>query len=182
VITGFGLESIGVFTERGSIVTDEFMKTNIPGVFAAGDVNGRHMLAHTAYREAETAVNTMLGIPDRMDYNAVPSVIYTNPEAAGIGETLDTALAKGFPARETKLPMQYSGRFTAENERGEGLCKLVWNGEKLIGAHLLGNPASEVIASFAAVLYREMSAAQIKKLIFPHPSVAEIIHEAVYNA
>jgi dihydrolipoamide dehydrogenase len=182
VTEGFGLESLGVFIENGAVVTDEYMKTNIPGVYAAGDVNGKWMLAHAAYREAGVAVSNILGKKDRMDYGAIPSVIYTDPEAAGIGETLESALAKGYKARETKLPMQYSGRFTAENEWGGGICKLVWNGDRLIGAHLLGNPASEVVAALSAVLYREMSAEQIKKIVFPHPSVAEIIHEAVYHA
>jgi dihydrolipoamide dehydrogenase len=183
-----GLEDIGLYMENGAVVTDEQMKTNIPGVYAAGDVTGKWMLAHVAYREAEAAVNNILGKPDRMDYSAIPSVIYTNPEAASIGETMETARAKGYNARETKLPMMYSGRFMAENERGEaaappgGMCKLVWNGDRLIGAHLLGNPASEVIAAFPAILYREMSLEQIKKLIFPHPSAAEIIHEAVHHA
>jgi dihydrolipoamide dehydrogenase len=175
-----GLDKIGVIVDRSAVVTDRRMKTNIPGVYAAGDVNGRSMLAHTAYREAEVAVNTVLGIGDAMDYGAVPFVIYTNPEAAGIGETLESAAEKGHDARETKLPMTYSGRFVAENERGEGSCKLVWSGKRLIGAHLLGNPASEIIGTLAAALYAEMEIGDIQKLILPHPSVGEIIKEAAY--
>ncbi|MCL1819614.1 MAG: dihydrolipoyl dehydrogenase [Oscillospiraceae bacterium] len=182
VITGMGFESIGIHIEKGAVVTDTQMKTNVPGVFAAGDVNGKSMLAHTAYREAEVAVNTILGKKDCMEYNAIPSVIYTNPEAAGIGETLETAKAKGINAAETKLPMMYSGRFMAENENGEGICKLIWNGDRLIGAHLLGNPASEIISTLSAVLYREMNIEQIKKIIFPHPTAAEIVKEAVFHA
>ncbi|MCL2003674.1 MAG: FAD-dependent oxidoreductase [Oscillospiraceae bacterium] len=204
---GNGLETIGVHTENGVIVTDEHMKTNIPNVYAAGDVNGKSMLAHTAYREAEVAVNNIVGagssrpggagnnaggtvsnaggktppLRDRMDYSAIPSVIYTNPEAAAIGETLESAQAKGFDARETRLPMMYSGRFMAENERGEGLCKLVWHDNRLIGAHLLGSPVSEVISTLSAILYNEMDIERIKKIIFPHPTVAEIIKEAVFH-
>ncbi|MCL2030622.1 MAG: NAD(P)/FAD-dependent oxidoreductase [Oscillospiraceae bacterium] len=187
-----GLEALGLYTENGAIVTDEQMKTNIPNVYAAGDVNGQSMLAHTAYREAEVAVNTIVHAAgansvrpqtDRMDYSAIPSVIYTNPEAAAIGETLETAQAKGFSsARETKLPMLYSGRFLAENERGEGLCKLVWHDNRLIGAHLLGTPASEVISTLSAILYNEMDIERIQKIIFPHPTVAEIVKEAVFHA
>ena len=90
-----GLENIGVLTERGAIVTDENMKTNVPGVYAAGDVNGKSMLAHTAYREAEVAVNDMTGKADDMDYRAIPGVIYTNPEVAGVGETEASAKKKG---------------------------------------------------------------------------------------
>ena len=179
---GLGLENIGVFIERGAVVTDEQMKTNQPCVYAAGDVNGKSMLAHTAYREAEVAVNNILGKKDRMDYAAIPSVIYTNPEAAGIGETLASALSKGIHAHETKLPMLYAGRYMAENEGEAGLCKLVWNDNRIIGAHMLGNSCSEIISTLSAVLYREMSAEQIKKIVFPHPTVSEIIKEAVFHA
>ncbi|MDR1703544.1 MAG: NAD(P)/FAD-dependent oxidoreductase [Clostridiales bacterium] len=179
---GMGIESLGIPAERGAIITDELMKTGVPGVYAAGDVNGRHMLAHTAYREAEVAVNNILGRRDIMEYNAIPSVIYTNPEAAGIGETLESARQKAISASETKLPMQYSGRFLAENEGGSGFIKLVWSGAKLIGAHMLGNPASEIVSTLSAIMYREMSLNQIKKIIFPHPTVAEIIKEAVFHA
>jgi dihydrolipoamide dehydrogenase len=181
-LAGLGLENIGLYIERGAVVTDEQCKTNIPGVFAAGDINGRSMLAHTAYREAEAAVNTMLGKKDRVDYVNIPQVIYTNPEAAGIGETLTTARAKGMDARETKLPLSYSGRFMAENDRAEGLCKLVWRGETLIGAHMLGNPASEVVSALSAILYNEMDREGIRRLVFPHPSVGEIIKEAALHA
>ncbi|MCL2084414.1 MAG: hypothetical protein FWH06_04045 [Oscillospiraceae bacterium] len=117
-----------------------------------------------------------------MEYGAIPSVIYTSPEAAGIGETAESAREKGISARETKLPMQYSGRFMAENEGEGGLCKLVWAGERLIGAHMLGSPCSEIISTLSAVMFREMGIEQIKKIIFPHPTVAEIIKEAIFHA
>ena len=185
---GNGFENINLLVENGAVVTDETMQTNIPGVYAAGDVNGKSMLAHTAYREAEVAVNTILGKKDKMEYNAIPSVIYTNPEAASIGETLERAKAKGTNAAETSLSMMYSGRFMADNERGEGLCKLVWDRDpqtaaaRLIGAHMLGNPASEIISTLSAVLFREMTIGQIKKIVFPHPTVSEIVKEAVFHA
>ena len=181
-ITGFGLENLNIETQKGAIITDEFMKTNIPGVYAAGDVNGKHMLAHTAYREAEAAVNNILGKRDIMEYNAIPSVIYTNPEAAGIGETLESAEARGIKVTETNLPMQYSGRFLAENEGQSGIIKLIWKNDILIGGHILGNPASEIISTLSALLYRQASLEQIKKIIFPHPTVAEIIKEAIFHA
>ncbi|MDR1691772.1 MAG: FAD-dependent oxidoreductase [Oscillospiraceae bacterium] len=175
---GFGLENIGLDT----VTTDERMKTAVPNVYAAGDVNGKSMLAHTANRAAEVALNNTLGKKDAMEYNAIPSVIYTNPEAACIGETLESARSKGIDASETKLPMQYSGRFMAENEGGEGIIKLVWRKDRLIGAHMLGNPCSEIIPALSPILHREMSLEQIKKLVFPHPTVAEIIKEAVFHA
>ena len=178
-----GLERIGVETRNGAAPTDAQQKTNVPGVFAAGDINGKSMLAHTAYREAEVAVNVICGRKDMMEYNAIPSVIYTNPEAAGVGETLETALAKGMDAREVKLPMMYSGRYMAENEGGTGICKLVWaGGKRLIGVHMLGNPCSEIIAAAAALISREISLEQAKKIVFPHPSVAEILHEGLFHS
>jgi len=182
VVAGIGLENLGAPLEAGALLTDEFMKTGVPNMYAAGDVNGKYMLAHTAYREAEVAVNNILGLRDIMEYKAIPSVIYTNPEAAGIGETLESAKSQGMDAVETKLPMQYSGRFLAENEGGGGLCKLVWNGRRLVGGHMLGNPSSELISTLSTLLFREMSLEQIKKIIFPHPTVAEIIKEVSFHA
>ena len=109
-----GLEDIGIETNRGAIITDEHMRTNVVNVYAAGDVNGKSMLAHTAYREAEVAVNTMLGISDEMSYVAVPGVIYTNPELASVGITEANAEAQKLNYKVVKLPMRFSGRYLAE--------------------------------------------------------------------
>ncbi|MFV0399300.1 MAG: dihydrolipoyl dehydrogenase family protein, partial [Oscillospiraceae bacterium] len=111
---GIGLEALGVYTERGAVVTDDRMRTNVSGVYAAGDVNGRSMLAHTAYREAEVAISHMAGKKDVMRYGAIPAVIYTTPEVACVGETEATAKAKGLDIVVAKLPMSYSGRYLAE--------------------------------------------------------------------
>ncbi|MBQ5972802.1 MAG: NAD(P)/FAD-dependent oxidoreductase, partial [Oscillospiraceae bacterium] len=182
VTAGIGLETIGVVTERGAVVTDEQMKTSAPGVFAAGDVNGKSMLAHTAYREAEVAVNVMLGRRDRMDYSAVPAVIYTDPEAASVGETEETAREKGLEVRVRTLPMNYSGRYMAENEGGRGICKLVLSvpGEKILGVSLVGNPAGEIIPAAAAMLGREFRAEDLRRVIFPHPTVAEVLRDSAF--
>ncbi len=183
VTAGVGLENIGVVTERGAIVTDEQMKTNVPGVFAAGDVNGKVMLAHTAYREAEVAVNVMLGKKDAMTYGEIPSVIYTNPEVAFVGETLESAQKKGVDAEEKKIPMQYSGRYLAENEGGTGVCKAVVEkgSRKLLGVHMMGNPASEIIVAAALMLNRELRLGDLEKLIFPHPTVGEVMKEFIFD-
>jgi len=181
---GLGLENINVLTDRGAVVTDEQMKTNVPGVFAAGDINGKSLLAHTAYREAEVAVNILCEKKDRMEYNAIPSVIYTNPEVAGAGETAESAAAKGIDVREVKLPMIYSGRYLAENEGCDGIAKLVLEKgtDRLIGVHMIGNPCSEIIVAAAMAIEREMPLEALKKVVFPHPTVAEIIREAVFMA
>ena len=183
VTAGIGLESIGVLTERGAIVTDEQMKTNVPGVFAAGDCNAKIMLAHTAYREAEVAVNVMLGRSDRMEYGEIPSVIYTNPEVAFVGESLESAQKKGYDAEERKIPMAYSGRYLAENEGGNGVCKAVIDkkSRKLLGVHMMGNPCSEIIVSAALMLNRELRLGDLEKLIFPHPTVGEVMREFIFD-
>lgn len=164
----------GLKTARG-IEVDCHMRTNVEGVYAAGDVTGFSMLAHTASREAEVAVNDMLGVPDEMDYNAVPGVVYTNPEVAFVGKRLEDA---GEGAKALCLPMAWSGRFVAENEDITGICKLVLDAKgKVVGAHMLGTPCSEIISAAGVAISAGMTAAQLQKVIFPHPSVAEIIKE-----
>ncbi len=180
-LQGIGLENIGVefaLNPAGrpyGIKVDDRMRTSVPGVYAAGDVTGFSMLAHTASREGEVAVNTILGIADQMHYNAVPGVVYTNPEVAGVGAL------EG--ARTVSLPMAFSGRFVAENERGEGLCKVVLDSDDcVIGVHMLGNPASELIHGAAIAIEQHMRVEQLERVIFPHPTVSEILKETVARA
>lgn len=180
---GLGLENIGVEMNRGAILTDEQCRTNVAGVFATGDCNGKMMLAHVAYRESEVAVNTMLGKKDRMRYTAVPSVIYTNPEVAFVGLTEEAAKAAGMDVACISLTMKYSGRYVAENEGGDGICKLVIDkkNNRLVGVHMIGNYSSEIIVSAVAMLETEMRIEDIKELIFPHPTVCEIIREGIFQ-
>jgi dihydrolipoamide dehydrogenase len=182
VISGFGLESIGVRTDRGAVVTDERLRTSVPKVYAAGDVNGKVMLAHTAYREAEVAVNDMLGRRDGMSYDAIPSVIYTIPEVACVGETEESAAEKGLEIRTVKLSMRYAGRYVAENDGGNGICKAVFGpGNRLMGAHMIGGSASEIILSPHMMIESKLPVENLKKIIFPHPTVGEIFREAFFN-
>lgn len=183
VTQGFGLENINVNTERGAIVTDDQMKTNINNVYAVGDVNGKIMLAHTAYREAEVAVNTILGKKDAMRYNVIPSVIYTNPEVGSVGETEESAKAKGLDVKCVSIPLTYSGRYIAENTDLDGICKLVVNKKTntLIGAHVIGSYSGEYIVAVSAMIDLEIDVENIKKLVFPHPTVCEIIREAIFQ-
>jgi dihydrolipoamide dehydrogenase len=155
----------------------------VPNVYAAGDVTGFSMLAHTASREGEVAVNHILGKPDRMRYEAIPGVVYTNPEVAGVGLTEEQARESGKEFEVIKLPMAYSGRFVAENEGGEGLCKLIVGKKhhEVLGVHLLGNPCSEIIHSACIAIETEMTVEQLKEVVFPHPTVSEIIKETVFT-
>ena len=168
--------------DRGKIVTDEYMKTNIPGVYATGDVNGKIMLAHTAYRETEVAVNNMLGKRDIMRYDAIPSVIYTNPEVGSVGLTEKAAKDAGYDIAVVKTPMAYSGRYIAEGG-GDGICKLVVDKKynRLLGVHVIGNYASEFIVAASILVETQMRIDDIKELVFPHPTVCEIIREAIFQ-
>ena len=176
-LKGYGLENLGVETARG-IVVDKHMQTSVPGVYAAGDVTAFSMLAHTASREAEVAVNHILGIEDEMSYEAIPGVVYTNPEVAGVGLTEQEIGNRDIRVR--KLPMAYSGRFVAENERGEGLCKVLLDADdRVVGVHMLGNPCSEIILSAAMAITRRLTAQELLHVVFPHPSVGEIFKETL---
>lgn len=181
VTKGFGLENLGLEkTERGNIWVDGQMRTSVPSVYACGDLTGFSLLAHTAVREAEVAVHAVLGKEDCMSYKAVPGVVYTNPEIAGVGDTEETLRKKGIPYRTIKLPMAYSGRFVAENEGVNGMCKLLLaEDDTLLGAHVLGNPASEIITLAGMAIELRLTVSEWKKIIFPHPTVGEIFREAL---
>ncbi len=183
VISGFGLENIGVLTEKGHIVVDEKGLTNVPGVFAAGDVNGIWMLAHAAYRESEVIINNLRGRRDIMRYNAIPSVIYTTPEVGSVGETEESCKEKGTEYVKSVISMNYSGRYMAENERGDGICKIIVDPvrDRMIGCHIIGSYASEIIVAAGILIESEMKIDDIKEFVFPHPTVCEIIREAIFN-
>ena len=183
VTQGFGLDKIGVELLRNGIKVDEKMRTNVPGVFAAGDVTGFSLLAHTASREGEVVVNNLTGRNDIMRYNAIPGVVYTNPEVAGVGETEESAKEKKIAYKVAKLSMAYAGRFVAENEGGNGLCKVLV-GEKhgeVIGVHMLGNPSSEIIYGACMAIEQEMTLKEMQEVVFPHPTVSEIFKETVFS-
>jgi len=183
VTGGMGLEDIGLDINRGAVVVDEQMRTNLPGVWAAGDCTGKSLLAHSAYRMGEVAVADMLGKNDRMRYNAIPSVVYSLPEAAGVGLTEADAAKAGREVVIKKLPMQYSGRYLAEYGQEPGFGKIIVDAESkvLLGVHLVGGLCSEIIWGAAAMIEAEFRVDDIKELIFPHPTVSEIIRETIWE-
>ena len=180
--SGIGCENIGLKLERGAIVTNEMGKTNVPGVWAAGDVNGKSMLAHTAYREGEVCINNILGKKDRVNYNSIPSVIYTNPEVASVGETTESAKEKGLDVDIKTVTLKYSGRYVAENEHGYGILKVLTDKKhkNIVGLHMIGSYASEIIYGAAMMVETEMRVEDIQKLVFPHPTVCEVIRESMF--
>ena len=183
LIEGFGLEKLDLVIEKGAIKTDTHGLTSRPDVYAVGDVNGKYMLAHAAYREAEVAVAHMLGKPDVMRYDAVPSVIYTSPEAASVGETVESAKTRGIDCASVTVPMTYSGRYLAENAVTDGICKVVIDKKhrNIIGVHIYGSYASEIIVSACMMIEMQMRVEDVQKFVFPHPTISEIIRETVFR-
>lgn len=183
VTKGIGLENLNIELDRGGIKVDEKMRTNVAGVFAAGDVTGFSLLAHTASREGEVVVNNLTGRNDIMRYNAIPGVVYINPEVAGVGETEESAKANNISYKVAKLPMTYAGRFSIENEGFNGLCKVLI-GEKygeVIGVHMFGTPSSEMIYGACMAIEQEMTLEEMKEVVFPHPTVSEIFKEVLFS-
>lgn len=182
--TDIGLETIGIAQHKnGGIKINEQMQTNLPNVYAAGDVTGQSMLAHTASKEAQVAINNILNIDDHIYYHTIPSVVYTNPEIASVGEDEQALNEKGIKYKTQQLPMSFSGRFVAENEGSNGICKIISSAEtnKILGVHLLGNPASEIITTATLAIEKKMTTEEWKKSVFPHPTVGEILKETLFE-
>jgi dihydrolipoamide dehydrogenase len=190
VLDGWGAKEAGLdMTPRG-LVVDERMRTNLPGVWAVGDVTGKSLLAHSAYRMADVAVADILAGggasrgADRMRYDAVPWAVYGITEAAGVGMTEQEALAKGIGILKASLPLRVSGRFCAENGfASQGAVKVLADrgSGRLLGVHVVGAYASEMIWGAAALIEQELRIADAREVIFPHPTVCEAIRDALFE-
>jgi dihydrolipoamide dehydrogenase len=183
-------QATGLEYSGKGVVVDDRMRTNLPNVWAVGDVTGRSLLAHAAYRMGEISVANILD-PEAhrrgevMRWNAIPWAIYTNPEAAGIGYTEAAAKAAGLNATSVTVPGYMSGRFVAEQGlKAPGSAKLVYDADTLrvLGIHILGAYASEMIWGASVVLETELSVTDLRQIVFPHPTVSELIREAAWAA
>jgi dihydrolipoamide dehydrogenase len=194
VVEGWGAAAAGIDAGPKGVVTDDRMRTNIPGVWAAGDVTGKSLLAHSAYRMAEVAVSGIIawldgaagtaGAPNLWRSCAVPWAVYGSPEAAGVGITEQEAAAKGIAVVKASLPMRVSGRFATENTfAGQGAVKVIADAGdgRILGIHAVGAYASEFIWGGAALIEQELRVEDVKQLIFPHPTVCELIRDAVWE-
>ncbi|MCC6931755.1 MAG: dihydrolipoyl dehydrogenase [Deltaproteobacteria bacterium] len=182
-LEGLGLDSVGIIYDKKCIQVDDSMRTNIPNIYAVGDCTGRLQLAHVASRQGEVAVNNICGEQDSMRYAAIPAVVYTSPEVASIGLTEDDAKKANIPVKVNKLPLGVSGRFVAENDKARGLVKVVVHSgtNSLLGVHIIGNLSSEIIWGVAALIEAEFRIEEIRELVFPHPTVGEVIKDALYH-
>ena len=181
VVDGLGLEEAGVDFDRRGIRTSDQGKTNVPGVWACGDVTGRRLLAHAATREGIVAVNNMFGRRDRIRYEAIPAVIYTHPEVASVGHTEEELQRAGIEYRKTESPMAMAGRFLIEHEGGSGFVKVLLGAKygNVLGVHAIGDGCGEFIASAAFMVEMEMRVDDVREMVFPHPTISEALKEAV---
>jgi dihydrolipoamide dehydrogenase len=179
-VANLGLDDLRVdYDERGGIKVDDRCATNVPGVWAAGDVTGRAQLAHAASRMAEVVVHNITGRPDLMRYDTMPSVVYTNPEVAVAGLTKDEAEERGLKVTTGKIPMTINARYVAEHPGERGLCKVVVEEgtRRLLGVHMIGGACSEMIFGAAAMLETELREEEIDEIIFPHPTTSEVMKD-----
>ncbi|VGO23027.1 dihydrolipoyl dehydrogenase [Pontiella sulfatireligans] len=183
-LSGMGLEEAGLDFDRRGIKTDDQQRTNLPNVFAIGDVTGKSQLAHSATRMGEVALNTILGKKDRFRTNAIPWAVYSMPEIAGCGMTEDQAKEAGHNVETASLPLIMSGRFLAENgKKGAGSVKVVVDADTkaLLGVHMFGGLCSEMIWGAAAMIEAELRVQDIQEIVFPHPTVGEVIRSTMFQ-
>jgi dihydrolipoamide dehydrogenase len=183
-VEGLGLEALGVEVERGTIVTDGFGRTNIPGIFAIGDVAGAPMLAHKAEHEGVICVEAIKGLdPHPLDKNMIPGCTYCSPQVASVGLTEARAKAEGFEVKVGRFPFIGNGKAIALGEP-DGLVKTIFDAKtgRLLGAHMVGAEVTELIQGFVVAMNCETTEAELINTIFPHPTLSETMHESVLDA
>lgn len=183
-VENLGLEALGVTLERGVVKTDGFGRTNVAGVYAIGDVAGGPMLAHKAEHEGVICVEGIAGLdPHPLDKSLVPGCTYCQPQVASVGLTEEKAKAAGFDIRVGRFPYLANGKAIALGEP-EGLVKTIFDKKtgRLLGAHLVGAEATELIQGFVVAMNLETTEEELMHTIFPHPTLSETMHESVLDA
>jgi dihydrolipoamide dehydrogenase len=176
---GLNLDGVGVKTEKGAIVVDEHMATNVPGIYAIGDVTGGFMLAHVASHEGEVAVEHALGKGSSIDYRAVPSCVFTIPEVAGVGLMEQEAREQGIAYKKSRFPFSASGRALAMGQT-TGLVKMICDRDsgRVLGVHIMGPHATDMIAEGALAIQSGATAEDLARTIHAHPTLPEAVREA----
>jgi dihydrolipoamide dehydrogenase len=183
-IENLGLEALSIKTDRGIIVTDGLGRTNVPGVYAIGDVAGPPMLAHKAEHEGVICVEAIAGQhPHPLDRDMVPGCTYCNPQIASVGLTEEKAKAAGYQLKVGRFPFIGNGKAIALGEP-EGLTKTIFDAAtgRLLGAHMIGAEVTELIQGFVIAMNCETTEAELMHTIFPHPTLSETMHESVLDA
>jgi len=172
-------EKAGIKMDGKAIVTDLQMKTSVPSIFAAGDVNGKYLLAHVAFKEAEVAIHNMMGKGTKMNYRVIPNCIFCSPEISSVGLTEEEALSSGFDIKIGKFPFRAVGKALIEGET-EGLVKIIADQKtgEILGAHIIGPHASDLIGELTLAMAVESTPEEIAHTIHPHPTLTETVMEA----
>ena len=174
-IEGIGLETLSIKTERGCITVDDNMLTNVGGIYAIGDVNGRCMLAHAAIMQGMRCVNHILGRADNIRLDIMPSAVFTNPEAAAVGLTESQCKDAGMEYSVLKTPYRANGRAVADEADG-GLLKLLTDGDgRLIGCHACGQHAADIVQEATALMAMDCTVGQLNEITHIHPTIAELL-------
>ncbi len=182
-VEGLGLEALGVKVDRGHIVIDAHCATNVPGLYAIGDVAGPPWLAHKASHEGVHCVEHIAGFPSSNLTSPVPGCTYANPQIASVGLTEAQAKEKGLDVKVGRFPFRVNGKAIAAGEL-EGFVKTVFDGKTgaLVGAHMIGAEVTEMIQGFTLAITMEATEAELFATIYPHPTMSEAMHEASLDA
>ena len=183
-IENLGLEALGVKTDRGCIVIDEYCRTNVAGLYAIGDVAGPPMLAHKAEHEGVICVEKIAGLhPHPMDKSLIPGCTYCHPQVASVGLTEARAKEAGRDVRVGRFPFVANGKAVALGE-DQGLVKTVFDKKtgELLGAHMVGAEVTELIQGFVVAMNLETTEEELMHTIFPHPTLSEMMKESVLDA
>jgi len=178
---GLNIESVGIRVEKGAIVTNEYLETNIEGIYAIGDVNGKSMLAHTASMEGIIAVENICGNKMKMDYSKIPSAIYIQPEIASVGLTEKEAVKKYGKVKVGRFPLFANGKAKVEGQQ-QGLMKIIVEPRlhEIVGVHIYSIRATDMISELVLAMHLEATAEEVTKAVHPHPTISEIIPEAFH--
>lgn len=183
-IEGIGLEDVGIATDRGKLIVNEYYETNIPGYFAIGDIVPGQALAHVASHEAIICVEKIAGLnPEPINYNNVPGCTYCSPEIASVGYTEEKAKEAGYDIKVGKFPFSASGKASAAGAK-DGFIKLIFDAKygEILGAHMIGANVTEMIAGIVTARDLEATGHSLITSVFPHPTMSEAIMEAAANA
>lgn len=180
---GLGVEEVNLALEKNAIITDKNLRTNVPNIYAIGDVNGKVMLAHTASHEGMMAVDNILGKKAVMDYGRIPSCIYLEPEVASIGLTEKAAKKQKLEIRMGRFPMVANGKSLVEGDT-DGMIKVIVGAKygEVLGAHLYAKHATDMIGELSLAMTLEATADEIIETVHPHPTVCEALPEAFMAA
>jgi dihydrolipoamide dehydrogenase len=183
-VENLGLEALGVKVEKQHVVVDEHYRTNVPGIYAIGDVAGPPWLAHVASAEGIHCVEALAGLsPDPVDYDAIPGCTYCQPQIASVGLTEEKAVAEGHELRIGRFPFRPLGKAVAIGE-AEGMVKLIFDAKygELLGAHILGAEATEMIAELVVAKRLGTTGRDLFRVIHAHPTLSEAVMEAAAAA